>query len=300
MPPGSKLVSATENEMSKSHEATTAAAPRFADDLECPECGYSLRGLTSARCPECGLDLGFVESADSLIPWQRARGLRRIVAFWQTVLLVTFRPKRFCRAACQHVDYPAAVAFRFAAVIHAFVAFAAAVWVIDHCSKGTILTEIVEDSARWYVGVVAVAGFVGLIVFSGMPTYLFHPRYLSVRRQNRAVALSHYGCAPLAFVFPLGGALCVVIRALARWGHLNKTSLFDTGMLGLAILVVVGLAGCWWSWSWLGAHLLKRGPRRLVLTWIWSGVSVLAAVLCAALLCGVMYYLAVVFYSLHG
>jgi hypothetical protein len=30
------------------------AAGRASEDVVCPACGYSLRGLTEARCPECG------------------------------------------------------------------------------------------------------------------------------------------------------------------------------------------------------------------------------------------------------
>jgi len=71
---------------------TTTQSP-YADDLYCPECGYSLRGLTSDRCPECGLRLDFIESAVSLIPWERRRELGRIRAYWQTVLMVLTRTK---------------------------------------------------------------------------------------------------------------------------------------------------------------------------------------------------------------
>ena len=31
-------------------------------EYHCPDCGYSLRGLTSDRCPECGLVLDFIDA----------------------------------------------------------------------------------------------------------------------------------------------------------------------------------------------------------------------------------------------
>jgi hypothetical protein len=46
------------------------------------------------------------------------------------------------------------------------------------------------------------------VLFSfGMLTYFFHPRNVPLRRQNRAVALAYYACAPWAYfvIVPLIG-----------------------------------------------------------------------------------------------
>jgi len=51
----------------------------YADDLFCPECGYSLRGLTSDRCPECGLALGQIRALGTTIPWAH----RRAIGSWR-------------------------------------------------------------------------------------------------------------------------------------------------------------------------------------------------------------------------
>jgi hypothetical protein len=44
------------------------------------------------------------------------------------------------------------------------------------------------------------AGCLWLFLFTatGAASYFFHPRSISIERQNRAIALSYYACAPLA------------------------------------------------------------------------------------------------------
>jgi hypothetical protein len=41
-----------------------------------------------------------------------------------------------------------------------------------------------------------------LALAAGAAGYFFHPRHLSIREQNRGVALAQYACAPLAFLLP--------------------------------------------------------------------------------------------------
>ena len=46
------------------------SATEVADDLFCPECGYSLRGIDSVdRCPECGHGSERARLTASNIPW---------------------------------------------------------------------------------------------------------------------------------------------------------------------------------------------------------------------------------------
>ena len=71
------------------------------EDLDCPRCGYNLRGLPQPRCPECGLvvDLDQIRAAQALLSkplfeyqWRR----RPIRSFFSTVWL-TVRPWRLWR-----------------------------------------------------------------------------------------------------------------------------------------------------------------------------------------------------------
>ncbi len=60
-------------------------------DIDCPECGYNLRGLTERRCPECGLVVDFEELRRQYeqygmkgppLRWVIPTILRHPVAFW--------------------------------------------------------------------------------------------------------------------------------------------------------------------------------------------------------------------------
>jgi hypothetical protein len=53
-------------------------------------------------------------------------------------------------------------------------------------------------AASWPVPSIAVVLFFAAI--TGVASYLFHPRRLAVERQNRAIALSYYACAPLSLM----------------------------------------------------------------------------------------------------
>src|ERR1041385_7387891 len=95
-------------------------AAAFADDLICPDCGYSLRGLTVARCPECGLTLDFIEGGQSTLPWAHRRPGGFWRSYWRTVWLVMFHTKRFCREAYRPVDLRDAQRFRYLSVAIGF------------------------------------------------------------------------------------------------------------------------------------------------------------------------------------
>ncbi len=53
-----------------------------------------------------------------------------------------------------------------------------------------------------------------LFTATGTASYFFHPRSISITRQNRAVALSDYACAPLALT-PIPATALLLIWALA-------------------------------------------------------------------------------------
>ena len=66
-----------------------------APDRLCERCGYDLRDLPQERCPECGLAFDARAAPTPRIPWLRRRRVGAVVAFWQTVLMATFSPRRF-------------------------------------------------------------------------------------------------------------------------------------------------------------------------------------------------------------
>lgn len=278
----------------------TPTRAAYADDLYCPECGYSLRGLTSGRCPECGLLLDFIESKVSLIPWERRREIGRLRAYWRTVWGAVFRPKRFCRAAYQPVSYRCAQKFRWLTVAHAFVALLVVSFAGEVLSDGPATEEAVEETGWWYIAVVGLSLLLALAAFTGIPTYFFHPRYLPVERQNRAVALSYYGSGSLSWSLPASIALCVVLLGCRVFGNARTDAIMAVAMLVSVALSITLLALCWLCWSWLARYTLQRAGRRLAVTWIMPLISL---VVCGLILVGlplVAYFLAVVYFNVWG
>jgi hypothetical protein len=82
-------------------DAEPRGTPRDAD-VYCLGCGYNLRGLAGegeagGRCPECGRPFEAREYAGVRSPWVDRHRVGALAAYWQTVLLVTFRPLDFAR-----------------------------------------------------------------------------------------------------------------------------------------------------------------------------------------------------------
>ena len=266
----------------------------YADDLYCPDCGYSLRGLTSDRCPECGLLLDFIESDTPIIPWERRRELGWFRTYWQTVAQVIFRRKKFCRAFYRPVSYRSAQLFRWVTVLHVFIPALLAAPAL-YLLKPAILEDVIQTfgvaQLVWWYACLALF----LVASTGVASYFFHPRVLSVRQQNRAVALSYYGCAPLAgmaLAFVLGG----VALALLDAPH-NLDVCFAAAACGLALALVI-LSGN--ETDEIGKRIF-RGKRsgwlfelELGLAW---GATALVTLFVLPL---VGLYVAIIFYSLRG
>ena len=70
---------------------------------ECPECGYSLRGLTELRCPECGagfpIDIRTSRRwAVRRLPWDRTHRGARLFAYLKSLARVAFMPASAARS----------------------------------------------------------------------------------------------------------------------------------------------------------------------------------------------------------
>lgn len=188
-------------------------APGEALEQQCPQCGYDLRGLRHERCPECGLDLSFVESTASLVPWEHRRAGGRVGTYWLTVARALTRPKRFCFAAAQPVDYASARRFHLVTWLHVVVALAIAVgalWIAKPNMVGNALDELGPTLAVLTIG----CWLLTLYLLIGVPSYFFHPKRLTIEQQNRAVALSYYAAAPLALLLPLTLAMLPLFSAI--------------------------------------------------------------------------------------
>lgn len=189
------------------------------EELYCPECGYSLRGIdASDRCPECGHALDRARLTASQIPWTHRGDIGSLKAFWRTVALVVRRPSRAAADVARPVSFGDARKFRRATVLVAMagplallawgcfaVALDRPITIVSRASPATGVGWVLEILL---VPVIVVALHAFLLAATGVASYFFHPRRLPVEVQNRAVALSYYACAPWALT-PLSVASLV-------------------------------------------------------------------------------------------
>jgi hypothetical protein len=196
------------------------SAPTSAE-LFCPSCGYDLRGIESERCPECGTTIDRELLRKSVIPWVHRKTIGHVRAFVKTVWLITAHPKRLALETSRPLRYHDALLFRWIVVVLATIP--ACGWTYYGVTRGgDSLLEMpgaIWNSLRasqpppwyfdfllcWIKGIrwwpTPVTGvFLTILAWSGAAGYFFHPRSMHVIRQNRAVALSAYTCAPLAWL----------------------------------------------------------------------------------------------------
>jgi hypothetical protein len=77
--------------------ATPAATPLSNEDLNCPLCGYSLRGLPEARCPECGYRCVSFDEMRAIHPYLFEHHPEKNVRSFLHTTIATLRPWRFWR-----------------------------------------------------------------------------------------------------------------------------------------------------------------------------------------------------------
>ncbi len=213
------------------------------DALHCPDCGYHLRGLTGARCPECGYSLDDVrDSTVSRIAWVHRGDIGTVRAYWRTVCAVSFRHKRFCDEIARPVSYADAQAFRWMTILHVYlplIALSAIFYVVVQPSFGPGEVDDVLFT-YWLFGVPQVFGLPLLIAATGIPSYFFHPKALDTELQNRAIGLSYYSSAVLAWT---------PFVAMLVLGSLLEDLLGEYARLAVTIsgiAVVVGMIAAWW------------------------------------------------------
>ncbi len=259
--------------------------PAIPFDIFCQQCGYNLRGLTGGRCPECGYSLESVRSKVSGIPWVYRKEMGRFRAFWRTVGFTMFRQRRFCDEMARPVSYADSQRFRWMIVLHVYAPVllmtvgiglwaavfggrSAASWVW----REPLIVEAFE--AVWPVVVSHVCLLAFLAAATGIPSYFFHPKTLPLDQQNRAVALSYYGCGPLAI------AGLAVLAACVGWA-LSADSMWGLGLLLLAgILPFAQLAAWWIDLIHLSRRIMPQCARRTLLVGLsvpvlWSAAFVL-------------------------
>lgn len=185
---------------------TQPADPTADLALYCPSCMYDLRGLSGEQCPECGAKLDREKLAKSSIPWVQREGLW-IGALMKTAWLATFKTQLFCHEIARPVSLKDARQFRrlIAALIVVAIAGVLGVLLPGVEDVRDPMEELLQHQPMLLLLLcLMMAGLTWLFVlaFTGVHTYWFHPKEISVEQQNRAVALSYYACAPLLALVP--------------------------------------------------------------------------------------------------
>jgi hypothetical protein len=254
-------------------DATRAPVPDDSLGLVCPECGYDLRAIPSDRCPECGHAIDRASTSISRIPWSHRRSIGRIRAYWRTNLLVLFRPKRLAEEIARPVSFDDAQRFRHVTVLLAWLPMAA--WavglVLANWDDATAGLRSTGSRLGWWMEAAIFfslpgALWLGLAFVTGVASYFFHPPSMPVVQQNRAVALSYYTCAPLAW-FWLPAAFDALALALAYqpWAQHGFGEKLEIACIVVAFcLEVATVLFCWLEASKLMGRVTHCGTGRKI------------------------------------
>jgi len=224
-----------------------------------------------------------------LIPWERRGQLGALRAYWRTVFHVISRKGRLDDYMGAPVCINSAKRFRNITTWHALLAgFVAGLLVI-------IPSEAGEGTARLGVRVDPVASLVPLLgIAIGLAcallilyatteavAWFFCPRDFDTERQDRAIALSYYTCAPLALtvVAPLVGGI-LLLTAPARYmaavlAGLGGVYLLDTFAWYRVVLGAVHSVTGW--------RAKRTAFAAIALPLLWVGLPILMGLVPAAI-----------------
>jgi hypothetical protein len=85
----------------------TGESPADTDELNCPLCGYDLRGLPEHRCPECGHAFDVAELRQAKLEkrdWLFEHAPRRLARSFLKTMLVSLRPWRFWKRVSAAIE----------------------------------------------------------------------------------------------------------------------------------------------------------------------------------------------------
>jgi hypothetical protein len=179
-----------------------ALAGETSTDSWCPHCGYDLRGIDTGRCPECGGIIDAAARKPSQIPWRHRNRNGAVRSYIRTVLWVIFHPGRFRNELDVASNYRDARQFWMitVAIAYAPVLFTTAL-LYGKLPAGMSTAQVIADN-QYGLNYAAVALNLGALFFllaaTALPSCFCVRRGMTIVQQNRAIALSYYGCAVLA------------------------------------------------------------------------------------------------------
>lgn len=196
--------------------------PEAFEALLCPGCGFDLRATASDRCGECGLAFDRATLSVSGIPWAHRRHVGRARAYFKTLWLVTLDRHSLRSEAVKPQALVDALAFRrvtaFVLAMTVLGVLGVALVAGDGIKEIAILPREftgldrvpprVQDAAvPWAAGATMLPVMpicLVLLAFwvTGAQQFVFRPRGGADEHRERAVAMSFYATAPLAFLLP--------------------------------------------------------------------------------------------------
>lgn len=229
----------------------------------CVHCGYNLHGNTSGVCPECGHAISIL--TDSPIPWEHRKSIGRARAMMRTVWLATAHPRLLAQAAELPIDYVAAQRFR--RVVIAWVwgwaslfiaAYYISILVTMPKPHGplSLFDGTMANEPTFTVGILFTSGYmlppvpcVGVLIALALGTasagFFARPKSVPMIVRNRAVALTRYTVAPLAWLpigfVLLGAMVCTSILASHNFSAYWLIIYGGSTVGGLALLLSVWL-----------------------------------------------------------
>ncbi len=254
-------------------------------DVFCQKCGYNLRGNESERCPECGAEADLDALSQPQIPWVYRKARGRFRAYWQTVWLVMFHPRRLHEEMSRDVSEDHSRKFRRVTFLHVVVPFAV---VVDGLYFADVAVRARGFNALEILGVcggsAAALAFVWLFMWaiSSIAGDFLRDDRISEEMQDRAVALSYYTCAPMLWM-PLVGLMNVMVHITGK--GLMLGSIYEAAAILIAACLPFVLL-VWWVHSVLALaryvlHLslweqVRFEAIQLVL-WLGTAVATLVA-----------------------
>jgi hypothetical protein len=245
------------------------------DDAFCPDCGYSLRGLTSDRCPECGFELARIRSRTPRIPWEHRRRIGRMRAFLQTIGFVTFRYRDFCLEVYRSLDDRAAARFRWCAVLGVVLVGALSAFLFCALAQPDrdelVAGALVAGADLYVVGAASVVLLIAFIVLTAMPRDVVTTRRLPESQSRQLPALMEYVTGVLAWGSIAILSLVLLARPLViaeEYGLfvLPIALLFALGAILLCFSTLGRTASRIFRSGWAGAMFLMR----VLLGWMLS------------------------------
>ena len=225
-------------------------------DVFCEGCGYSLAGIVAARCPECGRAYDPSELPFARIPWLHRARIGRLRAYWATVRMILFHPRRFALELCRPVRISAGDARLFRGVTLRIALLSMLLTTVSVVAmKLTQLTprpSVEAITLPVLITVIFTAAFaVFLVLATDMPLFIW--KGLPSRPPNELAPVHHYAAAPLALT-PLMALLVIGAAAVIRFVPEDFGFLAGVGVSFAAVALVLTM--------WLLPLVLMRYATR--------------------------------------